>query len=225
MIIIGHRGGAALEPENTLRALRRGMQCADYVEIDVRMSSDGELVVIHDPTLERTTNGSGQVRDHTLRELLELDAGKGEKIPTLAGVLELVRGSSGLVVEIKEQGTEDLVAKEVALCRPDKLLFVSFHEESIAAISKKLPDAATGLIISEKNPATIETACILGTAAVLTKMSMLQSEMVDEAHENGLLAISWTLNTLEDYNAAETMGVDGIATDDPCSARDFFGRD
>ena len=224
MIIIGHRGARALEPENTLRAIRRGMQCADYVEIDVRMSSDGELVVIHDPTLERTTNGSGQVKDHTLRELLELDAGKGEKIPRLAQVLELVRGSSGLVVEIKEPGTEHLISGEVGHCRPDKLLFVSFHEESIAAISKEMPDAATGLIISDKHPANIGSARILGAAVILTKMSMLKSSMVKQAHDNGLLVVAWTLNSVEDYQAAGAMEVDGIATDDPCAARDFFFR-
>lgn len=222
MMIIGHRGAKALEPENTLRALRRGMGCADYVEIDVRMTCDGELVVIHDPTLERTTNGAGRVGDHTLRELRELDAGKGEKIPTLAEVLELVRGSSGLVLEIKEPGTEDQISREVACCRPDRLLVVSFHEESIAAIRRILPDAATGLIISEKNPATIVNARILGAAAVLTKMTVLRPAMVTEAHEKGLMVISWTLNARKDYHAAEMMNVDGIATDDPCGARHYF---
>ncbi|KQC07632.1 MAG: hypothetical protein APR55_00820 [Methanolinea sp. SDB] len=222
MMIIGHRGAKALEPENTLRALRRGMDCANYVEIDVRMSSDGELVVIHDPTLERTTNGTGRVGDHTFRELRELDAGKGEKIPTLSEVLELTGGSSGLVLEIKEPGTEDLISIEVARCRPDRLLVVSFHEESIAAIGKILPDTATGLIISEKNPVSIENACILGAAAVLTKMTVLKPAMVTEAHEKGLMVISWTLNTRKDYHAAEMMNVDGIATDDPCGARHYF---
>jgi glycerophosphoryl diester phosphodiesterase len=86
MLIIGHRGAKAIEPENTLRALAKGMECADFVEIDVRMSRDNELVVIHDRTLERTTNGKGQVNDFTLEQLKELDAGKGEKIPTLKEV-------------------------------------------------------------------------------------------------------------------------------------------
>jgi len=222
MMIIGHRGAKALEPENTLRALRRGMDCADFVEIDVRMSSDSELVVIHDPTLERTTNGTGRVGDHTLRELRELDAGKGEKIPTLSEVLELTWGSSGLVLEIKEPGTEHQISREVARCRPDRLLIVSFHEESIAAISRILPDVATGIIISEKNPATIANARIFGATAILTKVTVLEPAMVTEAHEKGLVVISWTLNTRKDYHAAEMIGVDGIATDDPCGARDYF---
>lgn len=224
MMIIGHRGAKALEPENTLRAIRRGMQCADYVEIDVRVSSDGKLVVIHDPTLERTTNGTGRVKDHTLAELLELDAGKGEKIPTLAGVLSLVRGRSGLFVEIKEQGTEHLIAREVESCRPDRLLFVSFHEESIAVMGEKLPHAATGLIVSERHPASIETAKGLGASAILAKMSMLTASMVKEAHENDLFLISWTANSVAGYRTADNMGVDGIATDDPCGARDYYSQ-
>jgi glycerophosphoryl diester phosphodiesterase len=222
MMITGHRGAKALEPENTLRALRRGMDCANYVEIDVRMSSDGELVVIHDPTLERTTNGTGRVGDHTLRELRELDAGKGEKIPTLSEVLELTRGSPGLVVEIKEPGTEDRISREVACCRPDRLLIVSFHGESITAISRILPDVATGIIISEKNPVTAEDAQILGAAVVLTKISFLKPAMVTKAHDRGLLVVSWTLNTGKDYSDAQMIGVDGIATDDPCGARHYF---
>ena len=222
MMIIGHRGAKALEPENTLLALRRGMECADFVEIDVRMSSDGELVVIHDQTLERTTTGTGRVRDYTLRELRKLDAGKGEKIPTLSEVLELTRGSTGLVLEIKEPGTEHQVMREVARCRPDRLLIVSFHEESIAAIRRILPDVATGLIVSEKNPVTAEDARILGAAVVLTKITCLKPAMVTEAHDKGLLMISWTLNTSKDYFDAQMMGVDGIATDDPCGARHYF---
>ncbi len=102
MLIIGHRG-CNLEPENTLRALAKGMEGADFVEVDVRVSRDNELVVIHDRSLERITNGKGMVKDFTLEQLKELDAGKGEKIPTLKEILDLVR-DKGLIIEINKRG-------------------------------------------------------------------------------------------------------------------------
>ncbi|HQM56162.1 MAG TPA: glycerophosphodiester phosphodiesterase family protein, partial [Methanoregulaceae archaeon] len=92
MFIIGHRGARAVEPENTLRAMKTGMTCADYIEVDVRLSCEGIPVIMHDPMLDRTTNGTGSVNAHTLEELKSLDAGKGESIPTLEEVCRLVSG-------------------------------------------------------------------------------------------------------------------------------------
>lgn len=91
MMIMGHRGAAALEPENTLVSIARAMEIGvDAVEIDVHLSKDGEIVVIHDSTVDRTTNGTGPVRSYTLREMKAFDAGKGETIPTLQEVMDLV---------------------------------------------------------------------------------------------------------------------------------------
>ncbi|MDD1713112.1 MAG: glycerophosphodiester phosphodiesterase, partial [Methanoregulaceae archaeon] len=107
MQVIGHRGARSVEPENTLRAVREGMRCADTVEVDIRQTRDGVLVIMHDATLDRTTNGHGLIRTCTLAALQRLDAGKGEKIPTFSEVLDLVGGRCGLFAEIKEPGTED----------------------------------------------------------------------------------------------------------------------
>jgi glycerophosphoryl diester phosphodiesterase len=102
-LVGGHRGNPAEQPENTLASFRSAIDVGvDMIECDVHLSSDGQLVVIHDHTLERTTNGSGLVRQHTLAELRELDAGGGERLPVLAEVCELARGAGvGLCVEIK----------------------------------------------------------------------------------------------------------------------------
>ena len=111
MLIIGHRGAKGEEPENTLRAVRAGMACAESVEVDVRLSLDGVPVVMHDPLLDRTTNGTGPVNEYTKETLQTLDAGEGEKIPTLEEVCSLVAGHCGLFLEIKEPGSEEQVCR------------------------------------------------------------------------------------------------------------------
>src|SRR4030042_4999738 len=101
--IMGHRGASFYEPENTLRSFRRALQMGvAAVELDVHRTRDGRLAVIHDATLERTTNGRGRVRDFTLAELQQLDAGQGERIPSLEEALDLVRGRALLLVELKD---------------------------------------------------------------------------------------------------------------------------
>jgi len=106
MIIMGHRGAAALEPENTLLSIERAIHIGvNAVEIDVRLSKDKELVVIHDATVDRTTDGIGPVCDFTVDELKQLDAGKGQRIPTLQEVVEVINNKVTLVIELKEEGT------------------------------------------------------------------------------------------------------------------------
>src|SRR5918911_2208376 len=101
--LVGHRGAAGLAPENTIKAFKKGLEVgADTVECDIQLSKDEELVVIHDHTLNRTTNKKGRVKDYTLEELKQLDAGEGEQIPTLSEVVDLVlQNHKGLAVEIK----------------------------------------------------------------------------------------------------------------------------
>ena len=104
--IIAHRGASAYEPENTLRAFRRAMeQGAELSELDLHLSKDGALIVMHNATVDQTTNGHGAIRDQTLAELKLLDAGLGERVPTLQDVIDLVRGRHGLYIELKAAGT------------------------------------------------------------------------------------------------------------------------
>ncbi|MDN7024278.1 glycerophosphodiester phosphodiesterase [Methanoculleus sp. FWC-SCC1] len=220
MFIVGHRGARARAPENTLAALRTGMACADYVEIDVRLTRDGIPVVIHDATVDRTTNGTGRVRDLALDDLRSLDAGEGEKIPTLREVLSLVDGRSGLIVEIKEQGTEEIVCSTLLENLPERCMLVSFHAGSVAAAKKLLPGAGAGLIFSEEQGDPVRDAADLGADAVLPRFDRLDGGLVRTAHERGLLVIPWVLNSVEDIHRAESLGVDGFASDDPCMARD-----
>jgi glycerophosphoryl diester phosphodiesterase len=112
MILMGHRGAAALAPENTLLSIATAMEIGvNAVEIDVHLSKDKEIVVIHDATVDRTTNGTGAVSRYALNELKKLDAGKGETIPTLQEVIDFIHGKVRLVIELKEAGTEEPVVQ------------------------------------------------------------------------------------------------------------------
>lgn len=224
MFIIGHRGARAVEPENTLRAIRAGMKCARYVEVDVRLSRDRVPVILHDAGLERTTNGTGPVGDRDLADLKELDAGRGERIPTLEEVCREVRGRCGLVVEMKEPGSEKEVGAVLRGADLPDLWLVSFHAGCIRAMSALLPDLVSGYIFSQTTPDPLSTATGLGCQVVLPKFSLVTPGLVRTSHASGLQVIAWTLNSPGDYMKAGELGVDGFATDDPCRARDYLSE-
>src|SRR5437660_7666970 len=114
ILSVGHRGAAALEPENTIRSFRRAIELGcDFAECDVHLTRDGQLAVMHDAAVDRTTNGSGPISDFTMAELKQLDAGQGERVPTLDEVLETVRGRIKLLIELKGPGTEALTVQTV----------------------------------------------------------------------------------------------------------------
>jgi glycerophosphoryl diester phosphodiesterase len=219
MQIIGHRGARAVAPENTLRAIREGMLCADYVEVDARLSRDGVPVVIHDATLDRTTNGTGPVRNTLFSVLENLDAGEGERIPALSQVCDTVRGACGLFVEIKEPGTEDAICSVLAERGGTRLYIVSFHADSVARAGVLLPGATTGLITSTDLPDPVGAARSAGAGALLPKKDLLTRGLVASAHTEGLLVIPWILNEKEEISRAYRLGVDACATDDPCRIR------
>ncbi len=223
MFIVGHRGARALEPENTLRAVRKGMGCADYVEVDARLTRDGIAVVIHDPTLDRTTDGKGEVREYPLRTLREFDAGLGEHIPTLEEVSREVKGTCGLFVEIKEEGSEKEVCRIISESGISDVYFVSFHPESLRQVAESLPGARRGLIFSKQTDESLTRAVEIDADAILPKFTLLSGDLVKKAHEAQIQVIPWTLNRESEIEMAERLGVDGLATDDPCGAKEFIG--
>lgn len=222
MLIIGHRGARSLGPENTLLALRSGMACADLVEVDVRLTKDGIVVAIHDAAVDRTTDGTGPVKGFTIEELKRLDAGGGETIPTLLEVLDLVRGQTGLVVELKEPGTEAIAVSVIMDNMPERLFLVSFHPESVSMAKKLLPGAQAGLIYSQEIADPVGLARSVQADLILPRWDRVSRELVDQAHNAGLLVVPWLLNTPEDIEEAVRIGVDGFSSDDPCAARRYL---
>ncbi|TMG66981.1 MAG: glycerophosphodiester phosphodiesterase [Chloroflexi bacterium] len=149
----GHRGNPAENPENTMRSFRSAIAIGcDLIECDVHLSADGRLVVIHDHTLDRTTNGSGLVRDHSAAELRKLDAGDGEKIPLLQEVVELALGKVGLVIEIKQvpplyPGLEEKLLNMLRqLGAVAECAVVSFNHMAIHELRKMEPSLQLGIL-------------------------------------------------------------------------------
>ncbi|KPV63845.1 MAG: cytoplasmic glycerophosphodiester phosphodiesterase [Candidatus Bathyarchaeota archaeon BA2] len=152
VLIIAHRGASAYEPENTLRSVKKALELgADMVEVDVRASRDGHIVVMHDAVVDRTTNGKGYVKDMTLKELKKLDAGLEEPIPTLQEVAELVRGKAQLVVEIKVPEIEGKVLRIIKENELDRqTLITSFHHPILKRVKELNPNIRTGAIVASR---------------------------------------------------------------------------
>lgn len=231
MLIIGHRGAGDLGPENTLQALRKGIECADFVEVDLRLTKDGIPVAIHDASLDRTTDGAGPVKSYTIEELKRLDAGEGESIPALYEVLKLIRDSgSGLVAEIKEPGTEAIIVSVLMDQMPGRLILTSAYPDSVAMAKRLLPGVQAGLIYSERSDDLIKTAHQSRADVIFLRLDQASHEVVEQIKEAGLLAIVWALGTQDSVQRATKLDVDGIVADDPCAMRRYLqaasnGRD
>ncbi|MBM7551495.1 glycerophosphodiester phosphodiesterase [Thalassobacillus pellis] len=232
---IAHRGASGYAPENTMAAFDKAVEMkADMFELDVQMSKDGKLVVIHDTTVDRTTDGTGNVRDLTYEELKKLDAGSwfneefaGEKIPTLGEVLDAYRGKIGILIEVKSPslypGIEQKIADELIernLHKPanEKIIVQSFNHESMAKFHHLLPSVPVGVLVGY-SPDGISDEQLMDFASyadyVNPSKSMVTSELVDRIHAFGMKTHPWTVR---DRNSADFLlqaGVDGIITDYP----------
>lgn len=152
--IVGHRGAPRQAPENTLLSFRRAIDIGvDWIEFDLHKSKDGVLLVIHDDTVDRTTNGKGKVRDMTFEELQGLDAGDGQRIPSLAQVIALAKGKVGMDMEIKERGIEEDVVDAARRIGP-QCIISSFIYDSIRMVKKMDPGIMTAAIMDRipENP-------------------------------------------------------------------------
>jgi glycerophosphoryl diester phosphodiesterase len=197
----GHRGDPAHHPENTMRSFRAAIAAGcDLIECDVHLSSDGRLVVIHDHTLERTTNGKGLVRDHTAPELRRLDAGEGEHIPLLQEVVELAIGKVGLVIEIKQipiqyPGLEDkLVAMLRQLGAVSECAVVSFHHPSIRQLRQMEPKLQLGILEGARpiDPARMMREA--GADVYSPHWGATDPQLVKEIHAAGGAVGVWTVD-------------------------------
>jgi len=213
---IAHRGASAYEPENTLRSFRKAIEIgADMIEFDVRQTLDGQLVVIHDRRVNRTTDGTGFVSDKSLGELKELDAGMGEKIPTLEEAFELGRGRTGFVIELKENGIEEKVVKRVReFGLTDHTFIVSFKSPRLRVIKEIDPDMKTGLIVlASTNPVKLAERC--GADAVAPFRWFVSKKLVERAKESGMFLFTWTVDEAERCRALVDIGVHGVVTNRP----------
>lgn len=230
-IIVGHRGGASGKaPENTMAAFRLGPTLgASVLECDVHCSKDGTLVVIHDKTVNRTTNGSGAVHDFTLEQLKALDAGHGERIPTLDELLAWTAAQQdlGLVVEIKAKRKvcPEVADKVVAAVNraglTSRTMVISFHRDAVARVEQVQPELRTGLLFFLRlNP--VRTARKIHADSLWPARHRTTTHFVSAAHDAKLGVYSWTLNAARHLLDARRVGVDAVVSDAPDIARQAF---
>lgn len=219
---IGHRGAAGYEPENTLRSFKAAVSLgADMVELDVHVCASSEIVVIHDETVNRTTNGSGTIANLTLNELKALDAGIGEKIPTLAEVFSTMRGSVGINIELKGKGTSDSVHDFITRAfkrgewRLDDVLITSFDWRMLGRMRELSEETRLGPLTYEDMEGALTTAAELDAFCVNPHHIRINTAYMNRAHEAGLRVYPWTVNIPADIQRLSKLDVDGIISDYP----------
>jgi glycerophosphoryl diester phosphodiesterase len=211
---IGHRGAASLEPENTLRSFcRAAAEGADAVEFDLRLTRDGRLVVLHDPTVDRTTNGNGPVAGMTLDEIQCLDAGLGERVPTLEEALDAIE--LPVYAELKAVEAAGPLA-DLILARglAGRVTPISFQAEALHRIKLSLPDLPVGLIVSGATYG-LAPALQIGADLVSLEATYLDAAAIASCREASLRVTAWTVNEPEEMRRVFGLEVDGIVTDRP----------
>ncbi len=228
-LVISHRARAGHAPENTLAGIRAALEIgADAVEIDVQASADGVPVLMHDQTLDRTTNGSGDLASLTLEQLQALNAG-GEPVPTFAQALEMTRGRALLVAEIKRPGCERALADVIraAEALADVIVW-SFLPPALEAMRQAEPRVPGALLIAPQSmdnwPSLQDLALRLDLQAVSVFHLNLDAGIIARARRRGLAVYAWTADTERDIQRLLDLGVDGIVTNYPERALALRGR-
>jgi glycerophosphoryl diester phosphodiesterase len=246
-LVVAHRGGAALAPENTLAAFENALKLGvDMVECDVHLSQDGQVVVMHDPDVSRTTNGSGQIGELTLADLKQLNAAAkfpggyaAQTIPTLAELLDLVKGKAGIQIEIKvnavgarypgiEQKVIDLVN---ARGMTNEVIIISFDFPTLKQVKAIDAHIKTGALVRAdwfllRNPDKSVSEAIEQTGAdyFMPTASPVNQAIVEAAHARGIKMGVWTVDTSADMKRYAGYGVDAITTNRPDELKRVLGR-
>lgn len=223
-LVVAHRGASGHEPENTLRAFARAIDAgATWIELDVQRLED-RLVVLHDETVDRTTDGTGHLQQHTLAQLRTLDAGGGERIPLLDDVLDLVAGRAGIHVELKGAQTAApavaLLTKALASSWPaGSFVLSSFNWERLIEVRALAPDLPIAALINGAvTLEAIEAAARLGVEAIHVGKWAARAGIVREAHARGLAVRVFTVNERWEYELMRRIEVDAVFTDVPENA-------
>ncbi len=225
MRVIGHRGASAYEPENTLRSFLRAAELgADMVELDVHLSADGVPVVIHDARLERSTNGRGPVRERTWAELRRLDAGQGERIPSLPEVLEALRGRCGLYIELKAPGAPAATAEALRRARPpEEVVCGSFEAGLVRELRALAPEVPAALLVGRDAADPIAATLAVGAhflhacweRAARQPQRLLAPELFARSKEAGLEIVAWHEERPEVLRDLVRLPLWGICSNQP----------
>jgi glycerophosphoryl diester phosphodiesterase len=214
---IGHRGAAGHDPENTLASIQKGIALGvDFVEIDLRRTADGVLVVLHDKTVNRTTNGKGRVDHLSLQEVKKFNAGNGEHIPTLKEVLKVAAGEAGLMLELKAKGMAQQTAEVVREAGfRDPVIYASFLHDELQHIRTVEPEASLMVLFGGLSRASVARAIKYGSSYVGLRHDKTTRVLVDSFHRAGLLVFVYTADAPSDIQRALSLDVDGVISNFP----------
>ena len=234
-----HRGASGYYPENTMASFEGAVkQKTDGIELDVHLSKDGYLVVCHDETLNRTTNGTGFIKQYDLFQLKQLDAGgwfdrkyRGEKIPLLDEVMELVKAANiELNIEIKAgsifyKGIEEKVLELIEKhSLAEKTIISSFDHYALVKIKELNPNIKTGILYVESLYKPLDYIRTTKANALHPNFITVTKELVDEAKENGVEINAYTINREEDMDRMNKLGITGIITNYPDKAKEIVKK-
>ena len=220
LLCIGHRGAMGHEPENTLLSIQKAISLGvDVIEIDVHRVED-QLLVIHDHSLARTTNGQGYITDKSLSYLRSLDAGKGQQIPTLEEVFNTVNRQVRINVELKGKQTATLVVDLIHRYLNygwsyDDFLISSFNHYELQQVQVIDPKINLGLLLYGIPLDYLKIAEKLQVATIINNYNFIDSEFISSVHKQGLKCWAYTVNELEDIKIMKQLKVDGIITNYP----------
>ncbi|WP_248929217.1 glycerophosphodiester phosphodiesterase [Paenibacillus hamazuiensis] len=238
-LIIAHRGAKGMAPENTLAAFKLGLeQGCHAIELDIHLSADGELIVCHDDTLDRTTNGKGRIADMTLAEIKKFDAGlwygeefRGETIPTLGEVFDLVPESIMINIEVKDHREQKLEPVLVNFLRKRgrtaSVVISSFDHKCLRRLKQLDPEVKIGLLyqLNLYDPAAYARSLGVEVYSLHPLFKLLDQEEVNKALDSGLQVYPWTANEAPELRQLAELGVSGIITDFPGRLRDLLAQE
>jgi glycerophosphoryl diester phosphodiesterase len=215
--IVGHRGASGYAPENTILSFQKAIDLGcDKTELDVRLSKDNQLIVIHDPEVDRISNGQGEVSKMTLSEIKELSCPQGEKIPILQEVIDLCKDKIDLLVELKAEGTPEKVNQVILKNQLlSSVLVISFDLHLIKEIKELNPKIKTGFLFEEDNKRLWDLAKIVPFDYICPKSSLVNQKMVKRGHDLGLKVHAYNVNRKKLATYLIGLGVDEIGTDFP----------
>jgi glycerophosphoryl diester phosphodiesterase len=221
-LVIGHRGAMGHETENTLASIQKALDLGvDMIEIDVFKISTGEVVVFHDKTVDRLTNGPGNIEEYNISDLSRLTLDGGHKIPMLQDVLKLIDNKVALNIELKGDNTADKVNHTIDFYTksrgwsPENFIISSFNWEELR-VMRKLNDSVAIAILTEDNP--LDALAIgkeLNAVAINPYFENLDADVVMKIKDAGFKIYTWTVNEPEDIAEMKNLGVDGIITNFP----------
>lgn len=221
-LVIGHRGAMGHETENTLASVKKAMDLGvDMIEIDVFKLQSGEVVVFHDETVDRLTNGGGRIEDYNIFDLRQLKLDGNQSIPMLQDVLKLIDNKVKLNIELKGKETSDRVNFIINYYVNEKgwamenFLISSFHWDELKEM-RRLNASVPIAILTEGDPLdALPVAQELEAVAINPNYKQLTQENIDKIQDSGFKIYVWTVNDVKDVTAMKELGVDGIITNYP----------